>query len=258
MSFIKLRKGNGCRMKKTIYDVAEEAKVSIATVSKVINNKGRISESTRKRVLDVMKKLDYYPSFVASALTGKRTETLGLLIPDISNPFFSEISRTIEDRAYEQGKSVIMCNTDNNYEKEAMYVGLLQRKEIDGLIITSGFQNKQLLHQLIQNDIPVVMLAHDDPSLDLSVVSVDDFKGGFIATSHLISKGHKNIAMIAEQVRSSRMRIYGYQEAHDLENIKVCESNILKVTASITNGQKLTKKLLEVIIHQLPFSHVMI
>jgi len=232
-------------MKKTIYDVAEEANVSIATVSKVINNKGRISESTRKRVLEVMKKLDYHPSFVASALTGKRTETLGLLIPDISNPFFSEISRTIEDRAYEQGKSVIMCNTDNNYEKEAMYVELLQRKEIDGLIITSGFQNKQLLQQLIQNDLPVVMLAHDDPSLDISVVSVDDFKGGFIATWHLLSKGHQNIAIIAEKVRSSKMRIYGYQEAHDSENVEVNESNILKVTASITNGQKVTKKLLE-------------
>lgn len=232
-------------MKKTIYDVAEEAKVSIATVSKVINNKGRISQSTRKRVLEVMKKMDYYPSFVASALTGKRTETLGLLIPDISNPFFSEISRTIEDRAYERGKSVIMCNTDNNQKKEAMYVELLQRKEIDGLIITSGFQNKQLLQQLIRNHTPVVMLAHDDPSLDLSVVSVDDHKGGFIATSHLLTNGHRNIAIIAEKVRSSRMRIYGYQEAHDLENVEVDEGNILKVTASIKNGKALAQQLLE-------------
>ena len=89
-------------MKATIYDVAKAAGVSIATVSKVINQTGKISEATRVKVLETMKQLNYHPSVVASALTGKRTETLGLLVPNISNPFFSEIARTIEDRAHDR------------------------------------------------------------------------------------------------------------------------------------------------------------
>ncbi|GGK30004.1 hypothetical protein GCM10010965_23570 [Caldalkalibacillus thermarum] len=101
-------------MKPTIYDVAKEAQVSIATVSKVINDTGRISEKTRKRVLEAMEKLRYQPSVVASALTGKRTNTLGLLIPDLANPFFAEVARHVEDRGQEKGFNVIMCSTDYN------------------------------------------------------------------------------------------------------------------------------------------------
>ncbi|MGO4118986.1 LacI family DNA-binding transcriptional regulator, partial [Rhizobium ruizarguesonis] len=99
-------------MKKTIYDVAREANVSIATVSKVINNTGRIGEKTRQRVLQVMKELDYQPSLVASALTGKSTYSIGLLIPDLANPFFAELARSIEDRGHELGYRIVMCSTD--------------------------------------------------------------------------------------------------------------------------------------------------
>ncbi|MBP1947886.1 LacI family DNA-binding transcriptional regulator [Virgibacillus litoralis] len=231
-------------MKATIYDVAKEAEVSIATVSKVINQTGRISHSTRGKVLQVMKKMNYHPSFVATALTGKRTETLGLLVPDISNPFFSEIAKTIENHAHDKGKSVIICSTNYKQEKETKYIELLQRKQIDGLIITSGFQNKDLLQQMITSKIPVIILAHNDPSLNISVVSVDDFKGGFMATSHLLSKGHSNIAIIAEEVKSSTIRILGYEKAYESKNIKPDRGNILRTTASIENGKRIILDLL--------------
>ncbi|WP_439644864.1 LacI family DNA-binding transcriptional regulator [Aneurinibacillus tyrosinisolvens] len=115
-------------MKPTIYDVAKEAKVSIATVSKVINNRGRISEKTKKHVCEVMEQLRYQPSVVASALTGKCTFTIGLLIPDIANPFFAEIARSVEDRGQELGFSVVMCSTDNDSTKEKNTFHFLNKK----------------------------------------------------------------------------------------------------------------------------------
>lgn len=225
-------------MKVTIYDVAEKAGVSIATVSKVINNTGKMRDTTRQKVLDVMQQLNYHPSVMASALTGKRTETLGLLVPDISNPFFSEIARTIEDRAHEQGMSVIMCSTDDNEVKERKYLELLQRKQVDGIIIASSFNDRNILKQLLKNNLPIVMLTQHDALLGVTSVSVDDFTGGFEATSHLLFLGHENITIIAENTPSSKMRIYGCHEAHEAFGLKFNENNIIRTTASVTNGKK--------------------
>ncbi|WP_242698184.1 LacI family DNA-binding transcriptional regulator [Bacillus sp. SD088] len=232
-------------VKITIYDVAEEAGVSIATVSKVINNTGRIGKVTREKVLQAMEKLNYQPSFVASALTGKKTETIGLLVPDISNPFFSEIARTIEDRAHERGKSVIMCSTNYNEKKEKKYIELLQRKQVDGIIVTSGFQNRTLVQQMQQNGTPLALLAQDDPILNVSVVSVDDFKGGYMAASFLFENGHTNIGIIGEKVQSSKMRVYGCLEALEMEGIQVEKKNVINTTASIENGRKGILQLLD-------------
>lgn len=239
-----INRNEGILMRPTIYDVAEESNVSIATVSKVINNTGNMRDSTRERIKDAMKRLNYRPSMMASALTGKGTETLGLLVPDISNPFFSEMARTIEDRAHESGMSVIICSTDSDPEKEEKYLDLLQRKQVDGFIVASTFQDKNLLKELKTNGIPLVMLTHDNVGLDVTSVSVDDFKGGYEATSYLISKGHKNIVIIAEHANSSNMRIYGYREAHTAHGLICSEENIYKTTATLENGKK---KLMEIV-----------
>jgi len=117
-------------MRKTIFDIANEANVSIATVSKVINNNGRISEKTRKRVLEVIEKYNYTPNLLATALTSKYSYTLGLMMPNLANPFFGEIAKSVEDRARELGFSVIMCSTDYDAEKEAWYFNLLQKNAL--------------------------------------------------------------------------------------------------------------------------------
>ncbi|MDV2682897.1 LacI family DNA-binding transcriptional regulator [Alkalihalophilus lindianensis] len=224
-------------MKATIYDVAKKAGVSIATVSKVINNTGNMRESTRQRVIEIMKEMNYRPNMAASALTGKGTKTLGLLIPDISNPFFSEMARTIEDRAHELGMSVIICSTDENDEKEKKYVELLRDKNVDGFIVGASFKDKRVLQSLIKDHIPLVLLTHDDVSLDITRVSIDDFKGGYEATSHLLAQGHRNIAIIAEHAYSSNIRITGYKEAHNIYGDTCKEENILRTFASIENGR---------------------
>lgn len=223
-------------MKVTIYEVAREAGVSTATVSKVINNTGNMREETRKRVLKVIKEMNYHPNLVASALTGKGTQTLGLLVPDISNPFFSAMARQIEDYADDQGMSVIMCSVDGNIEKERKYIELLRRKQVDGFIIASSFQDTILLKDIISQGFPIVMLSFDDATTEVSKVTIDDFKGGYEAASHLYAKGHREMAIIAEHANSSNLRIRGYRVALEGRELEFPDENVYRTTASIENG----------------------
>ena len=200
-------------MKVTIYDVAKEANVSIATVSNVINKKGRIGEKTRKRVHEAMEKLNYEPNMLASALTGKQTKTIGLIIPDLANPFFSELARSIEDRAHELGYNIVICSTDYQEEKENKYISLLKQKRVDGFILASGFENLERVQELMEEDIPVVIVARDYPNFSINTVALDDYIGGYQAANHLIQLGHKNIGFIALDVYSNRERIRGFKDA---------------------------------------------
>ncbi len=232
-------------MKITIYDVAEKAGVSIATVSKVINSSGNMRQATRDRVLSVMEELNYYPSMMASALTGKKTETLGLLVPDISNPFFSEIARTIEDRAHEKGLSVIMCSTDENLEKEKKYLELLRRKQVDGFIIASSFSNKSLLKGIKSAGIPLVMLTQEAGMSGVTSVAVDDFSGGYDAANHLLELGHQKIALINENRLSSKMRVYGFREAYESHGYTFTDDMVITTNASLVNGKNALQTIIE-------------
>ncbi|EGL83309.1 transcriptional regulator, LacI family [Caldalkalibacillus thermarum TA2.A1] len=240
-------------MKPTIYDVAKEAQVSIATVSKVINDTGRISEKTRKRVLEAMEKLRYQPSVVASALTGKRTNTLGLLIPDLANPFFAEVARHVEDRGQEKGFNVIMCSTDYNPAKEAKYISLLKQKQVDGIILGSGFYNDQMIAELQQENFPLVMISQEIPALDIDTVSVDDFMGGYQVTQYLLSLGHRRIGVIAESFQdnpanvrwSSKERIRGYREALEAAGIGFDEDLVFISNSTIEAGKRVAGALLD-------------
>ncbi|MBS4208870.1 LacI family DNA-binding transcriptional regulator [Bacillus sp. FJAT-50079] len=200
-------------MKVTIYDVAKEANVSIATVSKVINKTGRISERTKRRVLEVMKQLDYQPNMLASALMGKQTKTIGLLIPDLANPFFSELARSIEDKGHELGYNLVICSTDYQMDKENKYLSLLKQKSVDGFILASGFENLDKVKELMQQEIPVAIVARDFPMFSINAVALDDFMGGYLAASHLIELGHTTIGVIGRDVWSNRERIRGFKQA---------------------------------------------
>ena len=141
-------------MKATIYDIAREAGVSIATVSQVINGKGKISEKRRAEIMEIMERLHYQPSAIAAALTGKQTYTLGLLVPDISNPYFAELARAVEDRSRQLGYSVVICSTDNKDERVERYLNLLQQKRVDGMMIGTGIDNAEILSPLLQQSHP--------------------------------------------------------------------------------------------------------
>ncbi|MEZ7173733.1 LacI family DNA-binding transcriptional regulator [Sporosarcina sp. OR05] len=200
-------------MRPTIYDVAKEAGVSIATVSKIINHKGGISERTKNNVLRVMKELNYHPNIMATALTGKNTNSIGLVLPDLANPFFSELARKIEDRGHELGYSIMICSTDYKKEKELKYIQLLKSKSVDAIILASGFEDEEVISRLLKEKLPVSIVAKNFPSISINTVAIDDFQGGYIATTHLLELGHTKIAIIARDVYSNRERMRGYYQA---------------------------------------------
>ena len=201
-------------MKVNIYDVAKAANVSIATVSKVINNTGRIGEKTRLKVLDVINELEYKPNLIASALMGKNTCTIGFILPDLANPFFSALARFVEDVASSFNYNVVICSTDYSTEKEEMYVSLLMQKNVDGFILASGFENFDTIRKIQESDIPIVLIARNAPNeADLNLVTISDYDAGYKATSFLINQGHKNISVIARDIWSNRERFKGYMDA---------------------------------------------
>lgn len=236
-----------CEMKVTIYDVAEKAGVSITTVSRVINNTGRISEKTKQKVLKVMEEMRYQPSVVASALTGKRTRTIGLIIPDVANPFFAEIARRVEDRGRELGFNLLMCNTDNNPETEEMYLEVMKQKRVDGIIIGTTTSHYREVQNLLKEQFPVALIAQDIPELVIDVVSVDDFLGGYQATSHLISLGHHQIAIIVgDQNRTSdKYRLQAYRQALEDNGIGYDERYVFRTDYSIEGGKRAAYQILQ-------------
>ncbi|MDO6851434.1 LacI family DNA-binding transcriptional regulator [Priestia megaterium] len=231
-------------MKPTIYDVAKEAGVSISTVSKVLNNTGSIAEKTRKKVRDTMHQLDYQPSVVASVK--KRIQTIGLLIPNIANPFMAEIARGIENHVKKFGFSLMICSTDNNLKNEIEYISILKQKYIDGIIIATGLKEDKAIKELLKAEIPVALLSRDVSSLAVDAVLVDDFLGGYEATEYLISLGHKRIAMITEDINfpTIRARFEGYKQALEKAGLPYDESLVSLNNTSLDEGKQSTRELL--------------
>lgn len=218
-------------MGSTIYDVAKEAGVSIATVSKVVNGNGRISEKTINHVNEVMRRLNYQPSTIASALTSKRTYTLGIIVPNIANPFFGEVTRIIEKYAHESGYTMMVCSTYNDVELEIQNIQLLMRQQVDGMIIaTEQISNKVLLELNIRN-VPIVKFSAFNDSEKMLSISTDNYKGGEKAAAYLYENGHRDIWIIGEQSRhSEQQRIAGFrayfaQKGHELDNSVVYHSD---------------------------------
>ncbi|HEX7056694.1 MAG TPA: LacI family DNA-binding transcriptional regulator [Bacilli bacterium] len=227
-------------MKATIYDVAKEAGVSIATVSNAINGKGKISKKRREQIFKIMERLQYQPSMIASALTGKKTFSLGLLIPDISNPFFAEIARAIEDQAHHSGYSVIICSTDNEEERVERYISLLLQKSVDCIIIGTGIENIDTLIQLQNKSIPIAMIAREVSSLSVHTVVTDDFVGGTLAAQHFLTHGHRNLAVLSEnlKVSSSRERIRGFKTALLEGGVAFDDSCVVECDHKIEDGRR--------------------
>ncbi|SEK47565.1 transcriptional regulator, LacI family [Paenibacillus sp. cl141a] len=234
-------------IRATIYDVAREAGVSIATVSHVINGKGKISRERREEILDIMKRLNYRPNAIASALAGKRTFTLGLLVPDISNPFFAEMARSVEDQGHQLGYSVIICSTDNQEEKVKRYVNLLRQKQVDGVIIGTGISHGELLKPLQEHSLAIALIARDNPALDASSVRVHDLEGGRLAAEHLLQLGHRRLAVLAEneRVTSSSERVRGFVEAAASHGLELSPGCIAACDHKIEDGYRRAKAMLE-------------
>ncbi|WP_026575826.1 LacI family DNA-binding transcriptional regulator [Bacillus sp. UNC438CL73TsuS30] len=233
-------------MKPTIYDVAEKAGVSIATVSKVVNNTGHISDKTKKKVMKIMEELEYQPSSLAAALTGKKTFTIGVLVPDISNPFFAEVARALENNARERDYTIILCSTDYQKEREQDYMELLLKKQVDGIITATEPKDVSAFQKLRNRHIPLLMFSIAHLALSSHVVTTDDLRGGYLAGRYLLDHGHRNIAMITEIERpSGRLRLEGFKQALSDEGIELDDHLVIHAKSKIEDAKSAAKQILQ-------------
>lgn len=232
-------------MKPTIYDIAQRAGVSATTVSKVMNNKGRISEKTKAKIHKIMEELHYQPNMLASAMKGKQTYTVGLVIPDLNNPVYSEYIKIIEEYGHELGFSLVMCSTNNDPEKEAKQIALLQQRQVDGFIIASKFKNEDVLRNLIEEEIPTILFAQERAELSIDCVTLDDYLGGYAVTKYLLSLGHRRIAVMTEDATSSEERVRGYNKALEQAGMEFEEQLMILSHTSVDSAMEVAGKLLD-------------
>lgn len=200
----------------SIKDVAKQAGVSVATVSRVLNDKGYVSVETRKKVEAAIGELNYRPNEVARSLFKKQSKTIGLILPDIMNPFFPELARAIEDTAAKLGYTVILCNSDEDEEKARRYVDVMLQKYVDGIIISSNTIQEKTIREL---HIPVVCIDREI-SKDIPTIVVDNKNGARMATRFLQQKGRQKIAHIRGPVDivNANERCDGYREVVSKED----------------------------------------
>ncbi len=181
----------------TIYDIAKEANVSAMTVSRVINKADNVSEKTRRKVESVIKKLNYVPNSSARSLVSKKTKILSLMVTDIANPFFTSVARGAEDKAMQMGYQLMLCNSDENVEKESKYIDMLISTRIDGaLIAPANDTSKNSILKLFKYNIPVVLLDRRIQGLKCDQVLSDNETTTRRLMEHLIKQGHTRIAII--------------------------------------------------------------
>lgn len=227
-------------MKITIKQVAKLAGVSTATVSMIVNkNDDRISQATREKVLSVIEEYRYIPNRVASSMRTKKTKAIGLIIPDITNPFFPILARGIEDFVNKEGYTLILCNSDNNIEKEELYVEMLQEKRVDGIIFTASSARSKVGSSLKKSEIPIIIIEGDIEELKMKAsVTVDNEQGAFEAVQYLISRGYKNIIYLSGSMLSKTVqdRYKGYLRAHKESKLKVPTNHLFEGNYSIESG----------------------
>lgn len=199
----------------TIKDVAALAGISYTTVSHVLNKTRPVSEPVRLKVEAAIAELDYVPSAVARSLKARSTATIGLLVPNSVNPYFAELARGIEDVCERNGYCVILCNSDDNPRKQRSYLRVLLEKRIDGLIVASVGEERDLLDSLAGVRTPMVIVDRELDGVDADLVRIDHEQGAYLATRHLLDLGHVDIACINGPADTSvaKMRLAGFLRA---------------------------------------------
>lgn len=224
----------------TIRDVAQAAGVSITTVSHVINGTRYVSEEVAADVRRALLELGYRPNVVARSLRSGKTRTIGLLLPDNSNLFFAEMSRVIEDVSYQNGYSLIICNTDDNLDKERSYLDTLVQKQVDGMIFISAGGSSHNIQALQKNHTHLVVVDREFEGAQADTVLVDNQMGGYMAARHLIQLGHKQIACITgpSQMNPSADRLNGFRKALSEAGLPVDEALILRGDYRYQSGER--------------------
>jgi LacI family transcriptional regulator len=223
-------------------DVAREAGVSLMTVSRVVNNKGNVSTETKQHVQDVIELLDFRPSGIARGLATDQTQTIGLVVPDVENPFFSAVTRGVENAAYTEGYNVFLCNTEENPNRELTVLQSLEDNRVDGFILCSTRLTEKQLEEVLPRQSAAVLINRKLPTKpswsQVGTVRIDDTKSGRVAVRHLLNFGHRAIGFLSGSQNSSsgHGRLRGYQTELEKAGIDPKSDYTLPCQPTVSGG----------------------
>jgi len=229
----------------TIYDVAREANVSMATVSRVVNGNPNVKPTTRKKVLATIERLGYRPNAVARGLASKKTTTVGAIIPDISSIFFAELARGIEDIATMYKYNVILSNSDQNKNKELQLIDTMLEKQVDGIVFMGANITEEHIQQFNTSSAPIVLAATYDASNKIPSVNIDYEQAAYEATKYLIDLGNKKTAFVTglEESSINDLKYDGYKRALEEASLPLNEDYIIKADYTYDSGMEAVHEL---------------
>ena len=230
-----------------IKDVAQYAGVSITTVSHVVNGTRFVSESARLRVAEAVRKLGYVPSAVARSLKHNNTRTFGVVIPNNSNPYFAEIIRGVEDRCFAADYNVILCNSNDDPQRQASYLRVLAEKRVDGVVFVASGSDAVVRATLGEFKMPMVLLDREVAGMNCDVVEVDHLVGGELATRHLLELGHPRVACISGPpgLSPSSLRRAGWKQALGAAGVERQETDLARGDFTARGGYLAMQSLLK-------------
>ncbi len=233
----------------TVKDVAKAAGVSLMTVSRAINGQDGISDETRSRILDLVKQMDYHPSQIARSLATRQTNTLGLVVPDVANPFFASIARGAEDEAYEHDLGVFLINSAETVEREQAALDSLWQKEVNGVILCSSRLPQPRLRENCERFSRMVLVNRnlDLPIPNVFTINVDDEMGAEMIVRHFLASGRKHLALIAgpESSQSGQRRKVGFQRIVHAAGLPLDDSHIQHCPPTLQGGMEAARQLFD-------------
>jgi LacI family transcriptional regulator len=225
-----------------IYDVARESQTSLFTVSAVLNNKDHVRLRLRQRVEAAILKLNYRPNLLARSLAKQKSQTIGMIVPDIANPFFPLVVRGAEDAAQKHGYNLLLCNSDDDIEKEESALELLISMRVDGILLTKSADdlNPALRQAIKEVNIPFVMLIRTYPTISKDAVVADDYQGAYDAVRHLALSGHRRIGLIGGPLKASngKARLHGFRDALWASGLAYDESLVIEGDYRMESGYR--------------------
>ncbi|WP_347709275.1 catabolite control protein A [Bacillus sp. FJAT-47783] len=236
-------------MNVTIYDVAREANVSMATVSRVVNGNPNVKPTTRKKVLEAIERLGYRPNAVARGLASKKTTTVGVVIPDVSSTFYSELARGIEDIATMYKYNIILSNSDQNKDKELHLLNTMLGKQVDGIVFMSGNITDEHVEEFKRSPVPIVLAASFDKNGEIPSVNINYEQGAYDAVKFLADKGHQQIAYVSgpmEEPVNKIKKLAGYRRALEESNLPFNEELVIEGDYTYDSGIEAFEKLMNV------------
>lgn len=230
----------------TIKDIASRADVSIATVSYVINKSRHVSPELTARVQKTIDELGYRPHEIARSLRSNRTRTIGLIVPDSSNPFFAEIAKGVEDAGFQAGYSVILCNSNAMLERELAHINVLSSKWVDGIIFFSTTTDVKQILPVVERGIATAIFYRSARGLDVDTFRIDNPRVGYLATRHLLDLGHRDVACIrpASSQTASGQRVEGYLRALEEAGLQPEPDLMPQGDNRISGGESAARQLL--------------